>query len=308
MRGVILGSGVVAMLARKILGDDWTIYPFTRSRFYTFKPALGDNFVIRDKRIDDFIKSLGGDIGYLYKTVYSLGGELLEHSDELVNGWLTKVFGPDIPSHSEPHLVNRKAFFVYNLRLNQLYESMQQENIDYLKSQHKLGEITSIGDHHLIVGGNRVDFDVAISTIPLDRLCSLTRSRMDLPAVPVSYYHIQTGNLDFEGAHQLFVVEREIDFFKVANIAQDRYLFYCSTDIPNPGEYFMRFIKRFDLLDGTRMDRAIPAGNRPDLDAFKKMGIHCYGASAQWDWCMDVGSCILNMLKDKEKLQQIAIH
>jgi hypothetical protein len=74
-------------------------------------------------------------------------------------------------------------------------------------------------------------------------------------------------------------------------------LFYCQENIVNPGAYLMAFMKNFDILDGTSIDNVIPVGPLPKLDTIDDFGIHCIGSSAQWDWCMDVSSCIIRLIK-----------
>ena len=125
MRGVILGSGIVGLLAKEILGDRWLVIPFSRSRFYSFRPALADNFIIRDERIDDLIAHFGGKISFIYKTLYSLGGGLLPSDDLIINGWLNKVFGQEVPSQALPCIKSRGDHFVYSIKVNQLYNQLQ---------------------------------------------------------------------------------------------------------------------------------------------------------------------------------------
>ena len=303
MRKLILGSGIIGLLARELLGKDWEVVPFNRSRFYSFRPALDDNFIIRDERIDDFVEHLKGKVGFIYKILYSYDGNLFDHNEELSSSWLTKVFGSDIPPQSDAYLSNRRSFFVYDIKINQLYEELQNKHQAYLVEESKKGIVTEIGDRYLIRSGERIEFDAAISTIPLDILCSLSRKNSyDLPAQQVWYFHIETDELDFEGANQLLVVDPVFDFFKVANIARRRYLFYCKSEIPTPGAYFLQIMQKFDMIDGTTIDKAIPTGPIPDLQAFERMGIYCVGSNAQWDWCMDVGSCIIRLLKLKPSL------
>jgi len=306
MRGVIFGSGLVGLIAKKMLGDNWTVIPFSRSRFFSFRPALNDNFLIHDERTDDFVGHLGGKLSFIYKVLYSLNGGLFEYQNTLSDTWLAKVFGTDIPPHSDAYLSQRKNFFVYDLKLNALYESLQKEYLGYLIDQSKMGKVTEIGDHYAMVGNQRIEFDKAVSTIPLNLLCQLSKqNRCQLPSQQIWYFHIETKDLDFEGANQVLVVDPEFDFFKVANIANNRYLFYCKSDIQMPGAYFMQFMRKFDLLDGTTIESAIPKGPTPKLDAFEKMGIYCVGNNAQWDWCMDISSCILRLLKIKPNLVSV---
>jgi hypothetical protein len=300
MQGVILGSGIVGLLAREILGEQWLVVPFSRSRFYSFKPALADNFIIRDDRIDDVIEHLGGKISFIYKTLYSLNGALLPPDDNIINAWSNKLFDDDAPSQALPCIKSRGDHFIYNIRINQLYNQLQQKYVQKLVDSSKRGPISEIGDHYLIWGGQRIDFDHMISTIQLSKLFELTNTpRIKLPTKQIWYYHIETNELNFEGANQVLVLDNLIDFFKVSNIAKNRYLFYLLRDIPVPGPYFMQFMQQFDLIDGTTITEAIPAGQKPDLTLFNKLGIECIGAMAEHDYFMDLGSCLVKLLRYK---------
>lgn len=300
MRGIILGSGIVGLLAKEILGDNWTIVPYTRSRFYSFKPALADNFVIRDDRIDDFIQHYGAKPSFIYKTLYSLGGALHTGSQPLTDAWLGKTFGSDVPPHLSAYMRSRDGFFIYDLRINVLYERLQAKYQASLQEQCQKGQPTAIGEHQLTFGDKTVEFDHLVSTIPLNKLLELTRANhQQLPVAQIWYYHIETTDLSFEGANQVLVVDDALDFFKVSNIAKDRYLFYFLRNTPIPGPYFMQFMQRFEIIDGTTISDALPKGAKPDLTWLDKMGVHCVGAFAEWDSAADVGSSMMRLLKYK---------
>ncbi len=302
MQNVIFGGGIVALLAKYILGNDWKIIPFYRSRFFSFNPALDDNFIIRDETLDDFIKDLTHNQNvatFIYKRAWSIGGELVTiWNKDACSDWLYKIFGNQIPSQTEVYMSNRMNLFVYDIRLNQLYDQLLKANLESLKSEASKGMVSEIGDHYYIRNGIREDFDNAISTIPLDALYNLMSVKnQTLASKTLHYLHIKTSDLDFEGNNQTLVVDRLFSFYKVTNIAPDRYLFYCHEELPNPGVYLMTIMKSFDILDGTSIEHAMPMGDIPKLDWLEKQGIFCVGSFAQWDWCMDVGSCILRTIK-----------
>lgn len=301
---VILGSGIVGLLAKAILGPSWKIIPFYRSRFFSFNPALDDNFIIRDERIDQFINDVAKEINipvHIYQRVWSVSGELIKQFDKnLCHSWMYKLFGSDIPSQSGVYF-DKLNLYIYGLRINQLYETLLANNIEELKTESAEGMVTEIGDHYLVRNGKRLDFDNAISTIPLDALFNLVGAQNRLRAKTIHYLHIKTDDLDFEGANQVLVTDQVFDFFKVTNIAPGRFLFYCHNDLPNPGLYLMQFMQNFDILDGTSVENAIPLGQIPKLEQLEKLGLYCVGSSAQWDWCMDVGSCILRLLKYSQR-------
>lgn len=297
---VIFGSGVVGLLARKILGPSWKIVPFYRSRFFSFNPALDDNFIIHNDELEPFISELYGRKLpiFAYRRAWSIGGEVFsEYDPSICKDWLSKIFGSRVPPHSEPYHRNHMTSFVYDLRVNELYQSLVNENLQELKSESAKGTVTEIGQHYFIRNGQREDFDRAISTIPLDALCRLMGRPMDLPAKTLHYLHLYTEHLDFEGFNQLLVVDDMFSFFKATNVAKNRYLIYCHEEIPNPGAYFMGFMPKFDIIDGTSLERALPMGMMPKLTNLERDGIYCVGSYAQHDWCMDVGSCILRLLR-----------
>lgn len=298
---VIFGSGLVGLLARHILGPSYTVVPFYRSRFFSFNPALDDNFIVRDKRLDDFISSINnGSLGkvYIYKRAWSIGGQLVDKYDaELCYSWCVKLFGSTIPTQSLPYWQNQMSMFVYDIRLNQLYERLCNEYASEIKEEHSKGYVTEIGNHYFVRNGQKIGFDKAISTIPLNILNKLMGLPSDLKAKTIHYLHIETPDLDFEGNNQTLVVDQAFDFYKVTNIAPKRYLLYFQSDISNPGAYLMQFMPSFDIIDGTSINDAIPYGEAPSLLHYENNGIECVGSNAQWDWCMDIGSCIIRLLR-----------
>jgi len=166
-----------------------------------------------------------------------------------------------------------------------------------LKEEAEKGEVTAIGNHSFTRNGVTEEFDKAISTIPLDVLSGLRRASIDLPTSSLYFLHIHSESLDFEGNNQLLVVDPGILFFKVTNIAPNRYLIYWTEELKDVGIYLMRVIESFDIIDGTSLENALPAGEIPDLRNLEEEDVFCVGGYAQWDWCMDVGSCILRLLK-----------
>lgn len=296
----ILGSGLIGLLARHILGPTYTIIPYYKSRFFSFNPSLDDNFLVRDPRTDPFVIQLNGSLGpvFMYNKAWSVNGSLVRRYDaDLCHNWLYKLFGAAIPSQSESYVKSHMEFFVYDLRLNQLYQRLLDMYDAEIKKGLALGQVTNVGDHNIEIGGKRNEFESIVSTIPLNSLYKHMGVTTILKAKALHYLHIQSDELDFEGANQVMIADATFDFYKVTNIAKGRYLFYSHVDIPNPGVYFMQFMKSFEIIDGTSIQDALPCGevqNVPMLDAY---GITCVGSNAQWDWCMDVSSCIIRLLK-----------
>lgn len=298
----IFGSGLIGLLARFILGPEWTVIPFYKSRFFSFNPALDDNYIIRDDRLDEFVKDLGriypNKNYYVYKRVWSVGGQLFQEYDKsLLESWLGKVFGSNVPSQSEAYFSKKMNMFVYDIRANHLYELLLKEYMEDLRRENALGKVTEVGENYFIRNNKRYDFDNLVNTIPLDSILDLMKIKNDLKSKTLHYIHVQSTNLDFEGANQVLVADELIDFYKVTNIAPNRYLFYCHNDINDPGIYLMNYMKDFDILDGTSIANVIPMGEIPKIAEMERYGIFNIGSSAQWDWCMDLSSCILRVMK-----------
>jgi len=300
---IILGSGLIGLICKEVLGADWKVIPFGKSRLYSFQPSLGDNYIVRDERIDDLATYLGGSPKHIYTTKYSAVGSLYQNNDVVNDMWASKTFGNPPPPHVSPYLKNRDNIFIYDLKANIVYNKLLNKYETSLKEEAAKGKITEIKDGVIKRGDETIEYDKIVSTVPLSVLDKLMGTDIKRPSKQVWYYHIATDTLDFEGANQVLVADQQIAFYKVNNIAKNRYLFYCVDDIPTPGPYFMQFMPRLDILDGTTIEDGLPTGDRPNLQHLENKKIYCIGAYAQWDWCMDIGSCMIRLLKLKEQLQ-----
>jgi hypothetical protein len=299
---LILGSGVVGLMARFLLGDSWTVVPFGKSRFYSFNPPLDDNFVSHDRQLDPLMAELGLSTTPVWlQRAYSLGGQLLreDRDGSLAQGWLSKIFGDRVPPHAPVYLTSRLGFFVYDqVRVNRLYGQLQNRYQEELLQQAALGAVTELGDHYIIRGGKRQDFERAVTTIPHGSLLRLMGRPDELPYSTNYCIHMATPSLDFEGATQVMVVDPIFGFYKVSLLAKQRYLFHLHQDLgDHAGAYFMPIIKDYDLLDGTSIPGGIPLGPMPDLAWLERLDVFPVGSYAQHDWCADVGSNFLRLLK-----------
>jgi hypothetical protein len=299
MKNVIFGSGITGLFAKALL-PGWTVIPFGRSRFFTFNPALDDNFIICSEEIDEPVRDIcrAPTKTFLYRRAFDVGGHLFGKYDKgLCQDWLTKIFGLQVPGQAEPYMNNRLDLFIYDIRVNQLYGELLQRYLGELKEEHAKGKITEIGDHYFVRNGKKEEFDNAVNTIPLNVLNNLMGLQQELPAKPAHFFHIQTKHLDFEGYNQTLITDSKFSFYKVANIAPDRYLFYCHEEIQQPGPYFMALMPDFEILDGTSVGDYIPMGPMPNLEHLEQKGVYSVGSYAQWDWCIDVSSCITRLVR-----------
>ena len=299
---IILGSGLIGLLAKELLGDNWDLIPFSKSRFYSFFPALADNHFSRDERLDDFMAFLGGTPTNLYTVRFNLGGTILDNV-ELVEPWLDKEFGEDTPPQALPYWRQRRNYFVYNLRANVLYQQLLRKHREQIMDALKAGKTTSIREGQLIRERETRPYEQILSTIPLPELLKLLGQHINLRSRQLWFWHIASTDLDFEGHNQLLIVDDAIDFTRACNIARGRFLISGPKDISLPGTYFSQFAKQVDVLDGTTIPAALPCGPTPDLRELERLRIRCIGAFSQWDPCADLSTCLLRLLNYKASLR-----
>ena len=301
MNNVIFGSGLVGLLAKALL-PGWKVVPFARSRFFSFNPALDDNFIVQDERIDEAIRDIRQvttpGVTHRYRRCFDVRGHLHGTYDKgLCVEWLSKIFSGATPGQSEPFYRTQMDLRVYDVRCNQLYAELLQRFMPEMMEEHRKGKVTSFGDHYFVRNGIREEFDHAICTIPLNATQEFLGAPSSLPTKDLHYMHVQTDTLNFEGFNQVLSTDPTLPFYKVTNVAPDRYLFYCHQEIPQPGPLLMLFIKNFEILDGTSVPLALPTGPAIHLDGLESKGYYCVGSNAQWDWCMDISSCILRLVR-----------
>lgn len=299
---IILGSGIVGLLAKIILGNEWKIIPFGKSRYYSFKVPLADNILIRDEKIDHFLSSelkIICSMLYPYTACYSVQGQLVKKLDPILNeAWLYKMYGEQYPTQAKPYYERRILNTVYGVRITELYKQLQSNFIHEIVAENDIGKVTKIGNGFIERGDKITQFDKLVSTIPLNSFLKLRQTPHTLQSNDTYVYHIQSEDLDLEGANQCYVIDNDIAFYKVTRISPDkRYLFYSTKDIELPGIYFKQFMNNLNILDYTKVPEAMPLGERPDLQLLEKENIFCVGSNAEWDDCRDVSSCILRLLK-----------
>lgn len=299
MKNVIFGSGIVGLIARKMLGDQWDVIPYGRSRFYSHTVPLADNFIVRDEEIDKIVADISGTqppIAF-YSRSYSTNGVLTTvHDDGVAGAFVHKLFKGDPPQHVVKYLSARMVSSIYAIRVNKLYEKLQNEFGQMLKQRASMN-VTSVGDHFYVCDGKTYEFDNAICTIPLPAILGLANYHCDLKYGGEQVVLVNSSKVDLEGANQTFVVDNGISFYKVVNLSPNIYSFHFIDDIKEPGKYLMRMIGNADIIDGTYIFDSIPYGQMPDLAVLENMGIFCVGSYAQHDWCADVGSNILRIAR-----------
>lgn len=300
---IILGSGLNAFLARHILGSDYKMISAGPSRFYGVNPAAADNFIYASdllKPLENQLKALNIDTKkYPYKCCWSHEGELIRGFDkEHCSFWLAKTYGYHIPGHLELVYPHRMEFDVYGTRVNQLYAALYQRYYPELQSSQNISSIKSIRPNVIeFENGEVIEFEKCISTISLDDLIGLTGYQLELNGIDISAVLLESDSLNYEGFNQVYVVDPKIQFYKTAQVSENKYIFYFLDRIENPGLYLTPYIENFDLISGFFYPNCLPAGAISDTHWLKAYGITPLGMSAQWDAAMDISSCLHRLLK-----------
>lgn len=295
---VILGGGLVALLARDILGPDWTIVPVGKSRYYTFNPPLTDNYVVVDPSIDDYMRQFAV-IPILHRVGYSYSGQILFNTALPLSRWLTKVYGGNVPPHANAFWKNRIDFFGMGNCID-MYATLQAKYKDEILANHeKYGKPTKIAEHTITTAtGVKFDYTKILSTVPFPVLSEWMDLGIAVPGRDEYFYHIATDQLNFEGATTLHVVDPEIDFYKVRQLNKTNFIFHSCTKIEYPGRYLMTWLPKFELVAETVIEKSICCGpDMHDIQELKDADVACMGSHAAWDDCLDIGSCIKRLIK-----------
>lgn len=304
----IIGSGLVGLLARHILGGDWKLIKQGLSRYYTRPPVLADNFI----RVHDNVGPIVSQISPMamaavqYKRAFSLAGQLMYNENSLtVNPYITKLYGDLVPPTAREHF--QTTFWVYNMSCVELYRRLLDKYKDEILDVKVLG----VDIEERLIRGNvrgnidKLDYDSVVCTVPLNVLYDWAGITGSLSSKHVCYYHIESDKIDLEGADQCMVCDENYVFFKVSP-ADDRYklgnkkdyIFWTFDTVDNPHEYFGMFLGYdLDIKDAFRISDAIPLGRPPKLSVFEDSGIWCVGSNAQWDDFMDISSCIRRLVR-----------
>lgn len=302
-KNYILGGGLIALLARDILGGDWTIIPMGRSMFYSLVPPLADDFIAHDDSTAQYIHGLM-KIPIIHKTMYSCGGQLVEGNNDIIDDWLDRYYNGYTPQQAKPYWKHRGAIPVY-YGCSELYKSLQLKYKDeIIRNNEKFGKVSKIEDHAITTTtGLILEYDNILNTIPLYAL--LERLGIDhkyqLKSRDAWFYHVRTKDLDLESASTVLVVDNQIEFVKATKVNDINYIFEAPKRIEMPGEYFMAFMTDFELVGETVINRAVPCGNIPKIFELDNMHITNVGSLAVWDDCLDVGSCIKRLIKHGHK-------
>lgn len=308
----ILGSGLVALLCRKILGEDWQIIPIGPSRFYSSGvPAFADDFVVYNDQVKELIKDwpLNQNILF-YKRPFSYSGQLL-YNDVFVGDYLNKL-GIDNNLLTKTLLqTNFTVFGFSNLQLwNYLVKLYISEIRSFLSNNYE--KILSIGNHKIVIklkneGHKVIEYDQIISTVPFNSLCEMFGVHCSVQFQHTYQYYLKDSVINLEKADQVLLCDADIPFHKCTRVKNGYYLF------ETVGQYIEDHYNLFRLMlgDSFEIESANIVNNgyaNNKIDDNDKIlidnNIICIGSLAQCDYFMDISSCInrIGNLINKDKI------
>lgn len=299
MNKYILGSGLTGLLARHILGDSWKLIPFGRSRFYSTRPVIGDNYIIRSDEMDSVMDGLEFlPHTFQYNKAFSIAGQLVFSEQSFAKDqYIQKLFGAD--THPAAGILTKTVLTVYKTSAVEVYLSLMAKYLDEIRtSTNTHGKVVAMSDHHIKTEKSDLEFDRIISTIPLDAMLAYHGKKVEMPARDMWYYLIKSPTTDIEGAREALVADNVIDFHKVTRVGPQEYLFHSLREIITPMQYFKSFLgSRIEILNNTSIAKAIPLGQPPDLKELEAAGVYPVGDHGQWDYFMDPASCVNRIRK-----------
>ncbi len=298
MSKYIVGGGLVGLLAKEILGAGWQIIPHGTSRYYSFTPAIADDAITVSEKTD--LTLLGNLLTRPYTRAFSFGGQLIFGSLKWVYDVYTeKVYGTPQPGYDSMVPVEQ---LVSDVTARELYKKLLEKYMpELVPNTEKFGQVKSISNGAIhTTTGLILPYDQIVSTIPLDALYDALGMAHNLVSKDAWVYHVETDKLDFEGAEQVLVVDDHIPFYKVNQVGYSEFVFYCLAPILTPMPFFGAFCNnRLRIMNpsGTKHKSFIPIGGPRNLGDLHKLGIQCVGSHAEWDDCVDIGTCIIRLLK-----------
>jgi hypothetical protein len=302
----ILGSGIVALACKKILGNEWEIIPFKPSRFYsTGVPAWGDDFIVYNNDVLEIIKDWGIDkVPLIFKRPISFGGQLV-YNNVFVGEYLDKI-GIDKNELIIDYF--KTDYMVFNFSCLQMWNYLLKHSINEIKSffaKYNKCKSINIKDHKILINNNdiitEIEYDKIISTIPFNTLSKIMNLGLKTESKDVYHYYIYDESINIENANQVLIADQNIPFHKCTKIKHKHYLFESLEYLDNPYDIMKMMLgDKFDIIKVNMIENGHPKKH----DIPKIENITCIGRNAQSDPLMDIGSCLRRIynLKNKNKI------
>lgn len=298
MSKFILGSGIIGLIARHILGDEYAVIPFKKSRYYSFPLPVADNDITHCDATREILTSLHiPEIKAYFPTAVSMAGGLFFNKSVWVDPVVDKMYGGD--THPLAAQLLSKDADAYPMIASKLYGALLEKYSDEITKRVN-DEVTLISKNKIVLNGEAHSYDKIISTIPLNALLSLTKLRGFLNSKDYHVFLVATDQFNLEGAKRCYIADAAIPFWKV-NVIDDRtYQFFANGVTEGADIIFSMLTKgRFKTIASTTIKEAFPCGP-PQIELLNRLkedNIECVGSNARWDYFCDIATSIGHILK-----------
>ena len=289
-------------MARHILGSEYTLIPYKKSRYYSFPVPIADNDIAYNDQTADLLSSLHIlSKKEFFPTAVSLKGELFFNKHVWINPVIEKIY------QNDPHPLAAKILSAdvdaHNITARELYGYLMEKYAKDINSG--LGKSVnsiSASKKTITIDGYTTEYDRIVSTIPLNALLNLTKLRSPLSAHEYHVCLIMTDAFDLEGAKRCFIGDLPIPFWKVNAVGHNVYQFFSNGLAEGAEAVFSLLTKaRYKVVASTIIKDAFPNGPPPLilLERLKEDNIECTGSNARWDYFYDIGTSLNHLLKMK---------
>jgi hypothetical protein len=292
-----LGSGLIGLLARHILGDSYKFIPFKKSRYYSHKVPIADNEIVVSEGMHDVLKSLNlPTTKEFFPTAISIGGQLMFNRWAWAGHITQRMYEDKHPFATKLLSQDVDAF---RISAQKLYEILLSEYIDEVK-KHEKTEVIRISDHTIETSEGAIKYDKMVSTIPLNALLKMVGMGHFLEAKDYHVFLVATDMFNLEGARRCFIGDRSIPFWKANVINRELFQFFSNGIVEGADVVFSLLTKkRFQIIADTVIKNAFPMGAPPTgiYEELKKLDITCAGSNARWDYFSDISTSVNSILK-----------
>ena len=299
----IIGSGLVALLCRKILGDSWRIVPLGPSKFYSGNvPALGDDFIVYDEVVSGLLREWNlNTIPIMFKRPFSAGGQLL-YAQTFISDYLSRMGLPDNPVVRNSL---KSDVTVYPFSCLQLWKMLVSEFLVEIRqffTEHNAKGISKIADGKMFFnsddGVKQIEYGKIISTVPNFVLSDLLNIRDDNRYGDLYFYYVNSDQIDIDKADQVLVCDDVIPFHRCTKIKNNHLIEVLDVYHENPMRVFApTFGNNFDIIKTHYIEKGYPYPGSVNEQFLAANNIEVVGSLAQCDPLMDISSCIKRIVR-----------
>jgi hypothetical protein len=299
LNNVVLGSGLIGLLARHMLGPSYKLIPFKKSRYYSHDIPVADTSIPYDEHTAHVLNALRlPNKSKFFPVAISYSGDLTFNKRIWAQTITDKAY-----KYATPHPFATTLFAsdidVHETTAKTLYDVLLDMYIDEIKSNRNI-DVVSINKNTIETNNEDIIFDKLVSTIPLNALLKLCDFEDTLASADYHVFLVATDMFDLEGARRCYIGDGAIPFWKVNVLDREVFQFFSNGFVEGAETTFaMMTQKRFRILGDTVVKEAFPLGEPPThtYKMLEELNIVPVGSNARWDYFYDVSTCIKTLSK-----------